>query len=102
MGWGIRINWGHVNLWLTYGVAWLAFVGFALVAGWHLKPRLDEVVVVVLLPLGVLVPYAVLCFLVAALKPLRPLRNRHVKPPERVDVVVAGGDARLSSNKRIR
>jgi hypothetical protein len=39
-----------------------------LVAGWHLGPRWDEVLFLATLPLWVLVPYAVGCLGLAALR----------------------------------
>jgi hypothetical protein len=67
--WRIGLDPDHVALWTRYGIQWLAFVGFALIAGWHLKPRLDEFLVVVTLPLWlVLAPYVVFCFLAAVVK----------------------------------
>lgn len=70
MAWGVRLNQDHVRLWRGYLLAWLAFVGFGLVIGAHLKPRPDEVAFMLVLPLAVLVPYASLCFVGAVLRSL--------------------------------
>lgn len=54
--------------------AWLAFVVFGLIVGWHLKPRPDEVLFVLTLPLWlVLLPYGVFCLGAAVLKVLWPI-----------------------------
>lgn len=67
--WSIGLNPDHVRLWITYGLQWLAFVAFALVAGWHLGPRMDEFLVVLTLPLWlVFAPYVVFCLVAAAVK----------------------------------
>lgn len=68
--WGIGINWDHVALWRGWLVHWLIFVGCILVLGWHLGPRSDEVAFVLALPLWILVPYALLCLLLAAVRVL--------------------------------
>jgi len=68
--WRIQIDKQHVMLWLRWLKAWLAFVGVALVFGWHLKPRMDEVVFILLLPVPVVAVYALGCLAIAALKAL--------------------------------
>lgn len=99
MRWRISLNWDHVYLWIGLGFCWLAFIGFALVAGAHHKPRLDEVTVVLLLPLGLLVPYALGCIFLAVLRLLWPPRNTDVEAPKRVDVVGAASNARLVADR---
>lgn len=66
--WGIGINWPHVALWRRWLCLWLGFVAFGLVVGWTLKPRPDEILFMLALPALVLVPYAVGCFLVSAIR----------------------------------
>lgn len=67
--WRIGLNPDHIRLWITYGFQWLGFVAFWLVAGWHLKPRMDEFLVVLTLPVWlVLAPYVVFCLVAAAVK----------------------------------
>lgn len=68
MAWGVRLNRPHVRLWQGLAVLWGAFVLFGLVVGAHLRPRMDEIVIVALLPLAVLIPYAVLSFLLTLLR----------------------------------
>lgn len=77
--WQLLINPDHVGTWIGLGLWWLCFVAFALVAGWHLGPRPDEVVFVLTLPLWmVLAPYVVFCLLATAMKawliPILPVR----------------------------
>ena len=88
-------------MWRRYLLGWLAFVAFGLAAGWHLKPRLDEVAVVLVLPLAVLVPYVLGCLVLTILRLLWPARNANVEPPLRVDIVGAAGHARLGSHNRL-
>lgn len=73
--WGIGINWGHVALWRRWLIQWLIFVGVAVVLGWHLGPRPDEVAAAVFLPMLVLVPYALGCLMLVVVRVLlaRPL-----------------------------
>lgn len=66
--WGIGINWDHVRVWQGWLISWLVFVGVALVLGWRLGPRPDEVAVAVFLPLLVLIPYVLGCLLLAVLR----------------------------------
>ena len=66
MRWSLGINWPHVHLWVGALVAWFGLVGFALLAGPRARP--DEVAFAVLLPLVVIVPYALICIGLAALK----------------------------------
>jgi hypothetical protein len=68
--WGIGINWAHVNRWVGWLISYEVFVASALVLGWHLGPRLDEVLVVATLPAWVLVPYVLLCLLLVVLRVL--------------------------------
>ncbi len=80
-GWAIGINWTHVALWRRGLIGWFGLVGFALVAGAHLGPRPDEVLVVCLMPLLVIVPYAAGCLLLALLRLSLDLwQHRRVTP----------------------
>ena len=72
MAWTIKINRPHARLWRRYLMAWLAFVAFGLVIGAYLKPRADEIIFMVTLPLAIVVPYALLCLGVAAVRSLLP------------------------------
>ena len=76
--WRIQIDKAHVTLWLRWLKAWLALVAFALVFGWHLKPRVDEVVFMLLVPVGVVGLYALGCLAVATLKTLWAVRSQRV------------------------
>jgi hypothetical protein len=69
-GWTISLNREHVALLGRATRWWLSYVAFCVVAGWGLGPRWDEVLTLTLLPLGVLLPYAVGCLAVAALRVL--------------------------------
>lgn len=76
--WGIGINWAHVAVWRRFVYLWLGYVGLGIVAGAHLGPRPDEIAFVLLLPLAVVVPYALVCLGLAALKlRLVDLERRH-------------------------
>lgn len=68
MRWGITLNKQHVELWCGFAVLWGIFVGLALVLGWHLGPRPDEVLICATLPLWVLVPYVAFCLVSVLLK----------------------------------
>lgn len=70
MAWRLTLNVPHLRLWAGLAVGWAGFVLFALIAGSHLKPRIDEVLTVALLPLGILVPYVIGCLIVAVGKAL--------------------------------
>ena len=87
MAWRVGVRRTHVALWRRWLGLWLAFVAFGLVAGAHLKPRPDEIAFVLALPLAVVVPYAVGCLGLVALRawlwPLRWLRFR-LSPHQRI------------------
>ena len=68
MGWGIRINWGHVAIWRRLAILWLGYVGVGLLVGWKLGPRLDEIAFLLLLPLAPLAAWIALSFLWALLR----------------------------------
>jgi len=66
----IKLNWPHIRKWseALYGFAVL-YVG-ALIFGWHLGPRADELIFCASLPLFVIIPYAALCLVVVLVKSL--------------------------------
>lgn len=68
MTWGFGLNWPHVTLWRRLFMAWLVFVAFGLVLGWRFGPRPDEVAFMLVLPLLVVLPYAVGCLGLAVLR----------------------------------
>lgn len=68
MAWGVKLNRDHVRLWQRLAMLWGGFVLFGLVAGMHLNPRLDEITFIALLPLAVLVPYALICAALALIR----------------------------------
>jgi len=68
MDWQLSLNRPHLIRWTPLLVAWLAYVALALVLGAHLKPRLDEFLFVLSLPLWGIVPYAAWCLAVVALR----------------------------------
>ena len=68
MGWGITLNRTHVELWKRLAACWLVYVAVGLLLGWHLKPRLDEFLFVLLIPLAVAAPWAILSLAGAWLK----------------------------------
>lgn len=70
----ITLNRPHMFKWLRWLYAWFVYVIIALIAGWHLKPRPDEIQFVVLLPLVVIVPWAILSLLAAVCQSLWPKR----------------------------
>lgn len=85
-GWRISINRAHVALWRRCLLGWIGFVGFALIAGAHLKPRMDEVLVVFFLPFWlVLLPYAIGCLALALVRLLWPARRWARAPVTRFD-----------------
>ena len=62
----VTLNWTHIALWGRFAVYFGLWMGAAIIGGWHLKPRLDEVVFVALLPVPLVLLYATGCFCVAA------------------------------------
>lgn len=77
MAWTITLNKDHVRKWQRWGMAWLVYVAFGLIAGWGLKPRMDEFLFVLIVPpLAILIPYLVFCLIGAALRSLWPIRTK--------------------------
>jgi len=75
----LMLNRTHLKLWATYAVAWIGFVVFCLIFGWHLKPRPDEVLFVATLPIwAVFLPYVVFCLLAAIFKSLWPVGRKRL------------------------
>lgn len=76
----VGLNRPHLALWGRLALLWLMYVGFCLVAGWHLKPRPDEVAFVLLLPLPFVVLYALGCLVLAGIKAWSwPVRHKSWK-----------------------
>lgn len=69
----IKLNHAHILIWKKMLAYWLAFVVFGLIAGWHLKPRPDEVAFMLSLPAIVVIPYGLGCLAVATLRVLWPV-----------------------------
>jgi hypothetical protein len=87
----ITLNRPHMLEWVRWLVVYLIYVALGLIFGWHLKPRMDEFLTVLFLPLAVLIPWIVLSLLVAAVKSLWTIR---FKPSLRL-----GRLARLKSDQ---
>lgn len=68
MRWKLKLDRQHLLLWCRFAIYWLCYVIAGLIAGWHLKPRMDEVIFVLLLPVLIVATYAAACFVAAALK----------------------------------
>jgi hypothetical protein len=66
MAWRVKLNRPHVDLLVRALSFWFTLVATALIFG--PRPRLDELLFGIFLPLTVLVPYAVLTFAVAWLR----------------------------------
>lgn len=83
MAWKIGLNTPHLIVWRRILIGWLAFVGFAVIAGWHLKPRIDELLFAVTLPIWLVVaPYAAYSLLAVVLRSCWPVGfDRLVKLP---------------------
>lgn len=64
----VKLNSAHIILWGRVLGLWLFYVGFCVVVGWSLHPRLDEVIFAVFLPGLVVGPYIIFCLLIAALR----------------------------------
>jgi hypothetical protein len=62
----VGINWKHVAVWQRGLVCYAVFVGVCLVLGAHLKPRPDEIIFALTLPLWAIIPYAAACLILAA------------------------------------
>ena len=75
MGWKLSINREHLLLWQRWMLWWVAFVGFMIVYGWRLHPRMDEILfVLVVPPIVVTGAYVAFCLATAACKVLWPVR----------------------------
>ena len=81
----IIINKPHIKVWLNFLVWWAVYVLIAIVVGWRLSPRVDEIVFAVCIPLIVVIPYAIFCLLIAAVRAWWPRRNDGL--PHRVMLV---------------
>ena len=73
MAWRVTLNRSHVALWARWCVAWLAWVGWALILGAHLHPRWDEILFAISLPCFVLLPYMIATFILACIKLFLPI-----------------------------
>jgi hypothetical protein len=77
----IEFNVDHVRVVLRWFWRWVGFVALALVLGWHLGPRIDEVVFVLfVVPAAALAAYVALCFAIAVLKSLLPIIAKWPNP----------------------
>lgn len=83
MHWKIRLNTPCIIVWRRLFAGWLAFVGFALLAGAHLNPRPDEIMFAVTLPLWLgALPYALYSLAVVVLRSFGPIRfHRLIRLP---------------------
>jgi hypothetical protein len=63
----VSLNGPHVVLWGRVIGLWIGYVGFCVLLGWSLHPRVDEIVFAVFLPAIVVLPYIAFCFAVAML-----------------------------------
>ena len=64
----VSLNKPHLARLGIFAVWWAIYLTIALIAGWRLQPRGDEILFVATLPLWLLVPYAVACFAIALIK----------------------------------
>src|SRR5690242_10883281 len=46
----VKLNWGHVRIWQQLAGFWLSYVALLVLVGWHLKPRIEEVLFVLFVP----------------------------------------------------
>lgn len=67
------VNHHHVALWKRYAVTWFVFVGSMVIVGWGYGPRIDEVIVVMCLPIPILIAYVLFCFLSVVVRSLWPV-----------------------------
>lgn len=72
--WKITLNEPHIRRVGRCLLLYAIYFVYGLVAGWHLKPRSDEIIFMVTLPLWVLLPYTVGCLAIVTVKALRPVR----------------------------
>ena len=75
-------------------MTWFAFVAFGIVIGWGFNPRSDEIAFMLAVPLIVVVPYAVICLVLAVVKASWPIGLKDALGRVRL--------AGLQSYKRIR
>jgi hypothetical protein len=73
MAWRVTLNRPHVALWARWYVAWLTWVGWALILGAHLHPRWDEILFAISLPCFLLLPYMIGTFILAYIKLCLPI-----------------------------
>jgi hypothetical protein len=73
MGWGIKLNTTQLLAAKRALIVWLGFVSFGLVMGAGLNPRPDEIVFMVLLPVPLLILYALASLAVGMLRLLWPV-----------------------------
>lgn len=51
-------------------MAWLAFVALGIVVGWGLKPRMDEIAFMLVVPVAIVIPYAAFCLVAVFVRSL--------------------------------
>ena len=90
----IELNADHLAALVRFSVLWGVYVAIAVIGGLHLKPLLDEVVFVALLPLPFIAAYAVWCFIVAVLRVYWITRSSRA-----VWRVLSGGPGLLSGRR---
>lgn len=73
--WKITLNEPHLRKVGYYLLLYAIYFVYGLIAGWHLKPRADEIIFMLTLPLWILVPYTIGCLAVVAVKALWPVRT---------------------------
>src|SRR5215472_1694949 len=101
VAWRVTLNRSHVALWARWCVAWLAWVGWALILGAHLHPRWDEILFAISLPCFVLLPYMIATFILACIKLFLPIfvTFTHAEGVPRRETV-SNGDAIKIYNQR--
>lgn len=79
MGWSIRLDWEHIELWRRRLYAWWALMLLGVVITWSRGPRIDEFLFVTLaVPTLFLTTYATGCLLVASTKVLWTVARERV------------------------
>ena len=75
----VLLNRDHINLWLRFLVGFAFYFASCVIFGAALHPRWDELLFVGTLPLWIIVPYAVFCFVAVLVKAwwLGPIRGQH-------------------------
>lgn len=75
--WRIELRKSEIDRWTAYLISFAIYYLVAVVIGWHLHPRWDELLFVASIPLWVIVPYAVFSLLIGVFRMLWTIWRHH-------------------------